>query len=321
MLRINRRLIASSALLLRTGSGLGTAARAPADPFVGQIIHVGFTFCPDGWAEADGRLMPISQNTALYSLLGTTYGGNGTTTFALPDLRGRVAVHAGQGDETATVAQGAMGGAAAQLLTFSNLPARAHTATTSSSGLQVTSVLRGRATSATTDAPAGASLAVSKKATCSASAPTENMAAGSVQSTVTGGDATYLAQLRIPLRRRHPRARGVRGRDQPVQELPARQDGGHVRARHGTALSVHAPQSVARDAPGRLNQRSVARGPQRQPRRHQRRAAGRPAGPVRFREPGTESLFGQRRAGGLRAGSEPFARRQGHHRTAVSTTW
>lgn len=54
MLRINRRLIASSALLLCTGSGLGTTAHAPADPFVGQIIHVGFTFCPDGWAEADG---------------------------------------------------------------------------------------------------------------------------------------------------------------------------------------------------------------------------------------------------------------------------
>src|ERR1700722_20828960 len=67
------------------------------DNFVGEIRIVGFNFAPVGWATCDGQLMPISQNTALFSLLGTFYGGDGKTTFALPDLRGRVAVGQGQG--------------------------------------------------------------------------------------------------------------------------------------------------------------------------------------------------------------------------------
>lgn len=80
-------------------SMVGVAAPAPAaeTPFVGEIMFVGFNFCPRGWAEADGRLLPIATNTALFSLLGTFYGGDGRTTFALPDLRGRVPMAAGQG--------------------------------------------------------------------------------------------------------------------------------------------------------------------------------------------------------------------------------
>lgn len=67
------------------------------EPFLGEIRMFGGTFAPTGWALCNGQLLPISQNTALFSILGTTYGGNGTSTFALPDLRGRVAVHQGQG--------------------------------------------------------------------------------------------------------------------------------------------------------------------------------------------------------------------------------
>jgi len=67
------------------------------DPFIGEIRLVGFNFAPHGWAFCDGQILSISQNPALFSLLGTTYGGNGSTTFALPDLRGRVPVHAGSG--------------------------------------------------------------------------------------------------------------------------------------------------------------------------------------------------------------------------------
>lgn len=67
------------------------------EPFLGQIMLVGFNFAPQGWAFCNGQLLSISQNTALFSLLGTTYGGNGTTTFALPDLRGRAALGFGQG--------------------------------------------------------------------------------------------------------------------------------------------------------------------------------------------------------------------------------
>lgn len=67
------------------------------DPFIGEIRMFGFGFAPQGWALCNGQLLPIAQNAALFSLLGTTYGGDGQTTFALPDLRSRVPVGQGQG--------------------------------------------------------------------------------------------------------------------------------------------------------------------------------------------------------------------------------
>lgn len=67
------------------------------DPFLGEVKIMSFVFAPKGWALCNGQLLPINQNQALFSLLGTTYGGNGQTTFALPDLRGRVPVHVGNG--------------------------------------------------------------------------------------------------------------------------------------------------------------------------------------------------------------------------------
>ncbi len=70
-------------------------AQASDTPYLGEIIMVGYPFCPYGWAEANGQLLSISQNTALFSLYGTTYGGDGRTTFALPDLRGRAPIHVG----------------------------------------------------------------------------------------------------------------------------------------------------------------------------------------------------------------------------------
>lgn len=85
-------------------------AKAQEDPFIGEIITVGFNFCPRGWASADGQLLAISQNTALFSLLGTMYGGDGRTTFGLPDLRGRVTVNSGWGPGLSEYRQGAKGG-------------------------------------------------------------------------------------------------------------------------------------------------------------------------------------------------------------------
>jgi microcystin-dependent protein len=67
------------------------------EPFLGEIRAFGFNFAPRGWAQCNGQLLPINQNQALFSILGTTYGGNGQTTFALPNLPGRVPVHAGNG--------------------------------------------------------------------------------------------------------------------------------------------------------------------------------------------------------------------------------
>ena len=80
------------------------------EPYLGQIMVVGFNFAPRGWALCDGQLLPISQNTALFSLLGTIYGGDGRTTFALPDLRGRMALHPGQGPGLPRYDQGEVGG-------------------------------------------------------------------------------------------------------------------------------------------------------------------------------------------------------------------
>jgi len=91
------------------------------EPFIGEIRAVAFTFAPTGWAMCNGQLLSIAQNTALFSLLGTTYGGNGTTTFALPDLRGRVAVHIGGG-----LVEGQSGGEEAHTLTTNEMPTHSH---------------------------------------------------------------------------------------------------------------------------------------------------------------------------------------------------
>lgn len=99
------------------------------EPFVGQIMPVGFSFAPRGWALCDGQLLPISQNDALFSLLGTTYGGDGRTTFALPDLRGRVAVHAGHGPGLADRPLGQRGGAEQVALVATQMPSHTHTIT------------------------------------------------------------------------------------------------------------------------------------------------------------------------------------------------
>jgi microcystin-dependent protein len=97
-----------------------------ANPFIGEIRLVAFTFAPQGWASCDGQLLPIAQNTALFSLLGTTYGGNGQTTFALPDFRGRVPIHAGQGPGLAAYTQGESAGTEGVTLTTSQIPLHSH---------------------------------------------------------------------------------------------------------------------------------------------------------------------------------------------------
>ena len=92
-----------------------------AEPFLSEIRIMSFVFAPKGWALCNGQLLPINQNQALFSLLGTTYGGNGQTTFALPDLRGRVPIHTGNG-----FTLGQAGGETAHTLTNSEMPAHIH---------------------------------------------------------------------------------------------------------------------------------------------------------------------------------------------------
>jgi microcystin-dependent protein len=96
------------------------------DEFVGEIRVFPYNFAPRGWAFCDGQVLPISQNTALFSLLGTTYGGNGQSTFALPDLRGRVPMHPGQGSGLSLRNLGETGGSDSVTLPLDQIPAHAH---------------------------------------------------------------------------------------------------------------------------------------------------------------------------------------------------
>ncbi len=133
------------------GAGLGAAQRAGAAPsatsdgdaWIGEIAIVAFNFAPIGWALCDGQLLSIQQYTALFSLIGTYYGGNGQTTFALPDLRGRVPIHQGTGPGLPGFVIGERAGEPYHTLISSEIPAHAH------------SVL-GNVANGTSDSPAGA---------------------------------------------------------------------------------------------------------------------------------------------------------------------
>lgn len=100
--------------------------------FVGEVRAFAGTFAPNGWAFCNGQLLPISQNTALFSLLGTTYGGDGMSTFALPDLRGRVPIHPGQGPGLTNRVLGEVGGSETHALTTAEIPPHTHTVAASS---------------------------------------------------------------------------------------------------------------------------------------------------------------------------------------------
>lgn len=106
-------------------------------PFLGEIEIFAFNFAPKGWAFCQGQFLPISQNTALFSLLGTQYGGNGTSTFALPNLQGCIPNHAGQGPGLSQYVQGQTGGSATVTLTTNTIPAHTHTVPVTSVNGQV----------------------------------------------------------------------------------------------------------------------------------------------------------------------------------------
>src|SRR5687768_1782314 len=117
-----------------------------ADPFVAEIRIFPFNFAPRGWAWCDGQLLPLSQNTALFSLLGTTYGGDGKSNFALPDLQGRAPMHPGQGPGLSLHDLGETGGSETVSLLESEIPAHSH-------------ALQALAAPADTNLPAGDSIA------------------------------------------------------------------------------------------------------------------------------------------------------------------
>lgn len=134
------------------------------EPMLASMCVFAGNFAPRGFALAQGQLLPINQNTALFSLLGTTYGGNGQTTFALPDTRGRALVGAGQGPGLSSMFLGQMGGQETVTLTLGNLPQHNHSASTNVQLLNMdssasTAVLKGLAATSNSNTPTGKVLA------------------------------------------------------------------------------------------------------------------------------------------------------------------
>jgi microcystin-dependent protein len=159
------------------------------EPFIGTVMWFGGNFCPRGWAATNGQILSIAQNTALFSLLGTTYGGNGQTTFALPDLRGRIAVHDGQGPGLTPRTLGEVYGSETHTLTVTEMPSHTHSASPQF-------VMRAAGGNGATPAPAGNTLADTRTARIYSTAPS-NVDLGttslSAQTTVgpTGGNQPF----------------------------------------------------------------------------------------------------------------------------------
>jgi microcystin-dependent protein len=169
--------------LLGVAAGCGLLAGAPAsatcstEPMLGSICIVGYNFCPRGYTEAAGQILSIAQNTALFSLLGTTFGGNGQTTFALPDLRGRVPRGVGQGPGLSPIIEGEVGGQESVTILSSQMPPHVH-------GVQ----LQGTTAAGNSDDPAGAVPARTAKSAPYATGPANvAMAANGGLTTVAGG--------------------------------------------------------------------------------------------------------------------------------------
>lgn len=154
-------------------------ANAGSNPYIGEMMLVGFNFCPRGRITAEGQLLSIAQNSALFSLLGTSFGGDGRTTFGVPDLRGHVPLGQGTGPGLSPVAIGQKSGAETAAMNVTNLAPHSHNAT-------ATSALNGTGAAADVGVVAGNSLARSGSTSVyNAAAPTLPMADGSVTTTVT----------------------------------------------------------------------------------------------------------------------------------------
>jgi microcystin-dependent protein len=164
-------------ILLAFLVSLSIAPRTPGqERFIGSIIITGFNFAPKGFALCNGQILPINQNTALFALLGTTYGGDGRTTFALPDLRGRAPIHFGQGLRPLPYVQGESGGEETVTLTIPQMPNHSHIAMASTAP-------------AATGNAAGASWARPRVLLYSASAPSTPM--GSTALSTVGGSQPH----------------------------------------------------------------------------------------------------------------------------------
>lgn len=150
--------------------------QAGAEPFIGEVQWFAGNFAPRGWAFCNGQLLAITQNESLFSLLGTTYGGDGRTTFALPDARGRAFIHSGTGPGLSNYKQGQKGGSQQETLTIAQLPSHTHTS-------------RANSGAASALDPTGKVLANSGRANLYTGSANVNMNAGAI--TNTGGNQAH----------------------------------------------------------------------------------------------------------------------------------
>ncbi|MDM7860903.1 tail fiber protein [Alteromonas sp. ASW11-36] len=164
--------------LLATVLNVFTPSQALADqPLIGELRQFPYTFCPRSWAEADGRLLPIAQYTALFSIFGTMYGGDGRTTFGLPNIQARTVKGEGQGPGLSRYLQGQTGGTETMVLSAIDIPSHTHSATTTTS-INVSTLL------ADTQVPTDALLADDAgDRIYTQRAPNDTMSAGSITST------------------------------------------------------------------------------------------------------------------------------------------
>jgi len=152
------RTFAVSAVALVT-LAIPSAARAQ-DAYLGEIRFVAFDFAPRGWASCDGQLLPIAQNTALFALIGTYYGGDGRVTFALPDMRGRLFMHFGTGPGLSPRSLGERAGAESHTLTVGEMPAHTHSLESHTHAVPSVAVdVKGSSAAATSTSPTGGVLA------------------------------------------------------------------------------------------------------------------------------------------------------------------
>lgn len=176
---------------LALAAGLLAPAAEAQDFYIGQILTTAASYCPSGTIEADGQILPINSNQALFALIGTLYGGDGRVTFALPDLRGRAPVHLGTGPGLPAVNQGESAGAVSHTLTVAEMAPHGHAGTGTPSGVP---------TPASAPSPAAAlpALTTASNVYAAPAGATVAMAADSVAVTVgnTGGGQAF--DLRNP---------------------------------------------------------------------------------------------------------------------------
>jgi microcystin-dependent protein len=181
--------------ILLSNSALTKVSACEFEPMIGSMCTFAFNFAPRGWALADGQILPINQNQSLYSLLGTTYGGDGRTTFALPDLRGRAIIGAGEGPGLSVYALGSRIGQETVVLTLANIPSHNHPQSTievstslPSSSVSIIATLRASTSVGDSPTPSGALFASDLAGAngYSSGAPDVSLSADGISMTVSG---------------------------------------------------------------------------------------------------------------------------------------